>query len=116
MKAVAKPKTHQVPTGDQQGDPTARHGRRHPQVADHFLNWLAFILQHRDRTKTAWVLHGVPGTGKGLLTNDILRPIFGTLPDCSTPHGGAERAVQPLHGGTRFLVFVDEVQTKALQQ
>lgn len=30
-------------------------------IAEHFLNWLAYILQQRDRTKTAWVLHGTQG-------------------------------------------------------
>lgn len=84
------------------------------KIAEHFINWLAFILQHRDRTKTAWVLHGVPGTGKGLLTNDILRPIFGV-------HQTAARRMEELNEPynhfmrNSFLVFVDEVQTKALQ-
>ncbi len=84
------------------------------KIAEHFINWLAFILQYRDRTKTAWVLHGVPGTGKGLLTNDILRPIFGV-------HQTAARRMEELNEPynhfmrNSFLVFVDEVQTKALQ-
>ena len=30
-------------------------------TTEHFVNWLAFILQYRDRTKTAWVLHGTQG-------------------------------------------------------
>lgn len=46
-------------------------------VFEHFLNWLAVILQHRCRTMTAWVLHGTQGTGKGVMLNYILRPIFG---------------------------------------
>jgi hypothetical protein len=32
-----------------------------PNIIDHFMNWIAFILQNRDRTKTAWVLHGTQG-------------------------------------------------------
>ncbi len=43
----------------------------------HFVNWLAFIQQKRTKPGTAWVLHGVPGTGKGLLFHHIMRPIFG---------------------------------------
>jgi hypothetical protein len=84
------------------------------KITDHFLNWLSFILQHRDRTKTAWVLHGVPGTGKGLLTNDILRPIFGAA---QTAARRMEELNEPYNHFMRnsFLVFVDEVQTKALQ-
>lgn len=44
----------------------------------HFINWLAYIFQNRTKTGTAWVLHGVPGTGKGLLVSKILRPLFGS--------------------------------------
>jgi hypothetical protein len=44
----------------------------------HFVNWLAFIQQSRTKPGTAWVLHGVPGTGKGLLYHYIITPIFGT--------------------------------------
>lgn len=44
---------------------------------NHFLNWLAFIYQQRKKTKTAWVLQGTEGTGKGLLVNSIIRPTLG---------------------------------------
>ena len=43
----------------------------------HFVNWLAWIFVHRTKPQTAWVLHGVEGTGKGVLFNKILRPILG---------------------------------------
>lgn len=42
-----------------------------------FLNWLACIYQTRKKMMTAWVLHGVEGTGKGVLFKDVLMPIFG---------------------------------------
>jgi hypothetical protein len=48
----------------------------------HFMNWLAYIYQKRTKSGTAWVLHGIPGTGKGVLYNYIIRPIFG--PDYCT--------------------------------
>lgn len=85
-----------------------------PAVLEHFINWLAFILQKRDRSKTAWVLHGVPGTGKGLLCNDVLRPIFGAA---QTAARRMEELNEPYNHFMRnsFLIFVDEVQTKALQ-
>lgn len=47
------------------------------ETYDHFMNWMAYIFQNRTKTGTAWVLHGVPGTGKGLLFSKILRPLFG---------------------------------------
>jgi len=46
-------------------------------VVKRFLNWLAFIVQKRRRTETAWVLSGCEGTGKGLLIHNILKPIIG---------------------------------------
>jgi hypothetical protein len=42
-----------------------------------FINWLAFAMQERRKAHTAWVFSGVPGTGKGLFYERILRPIMG---------------------------------------
>lgn len=42
-----------------------------------FINWLACIYQTRQKMMTAWVFHGVEGTGKGILFKDVLMPIFG---------------------------------------
>lgn len=43
----------------------------------HFVNWLAWIIVHRKKPQTAWVLHGIEGTGKGVLFSKIIRPILG---------------------------------------
>jgi hypothetical protein len=83
------------------------------EVVEHFVNWLAFIVQKRDRTRTAWVLHGTQGTGKGILTSSILRPLFGTHTATRRMEEFNERYNHFMEGS--FLVFVDEVQTKALQ-
>lgn len=82
-------------------------------ITEHFINWVAFILQHRDRTKTAWVLHGTQGTGKGILANKILRPLFGAT---QTAMRRMEEFNEPYNGFMEkcFIAFVDEVQTKAL--
>ncbi len=81
-------------------------------VTEHFMNWVAYILQKRDRTKTAWVLHGTTGTGKGILTNNILKPLFGN-------HTATRRMEELADKYNHFmadslLVFVDEVQLEAL--
>lgn len=47
------------------------------QCRAHFINWLAWIFQHRDKTGTAWVFHGVEGTGKGVFYSHVLMPLFG---------------------------------------
>lgn len=52
------------------------HGDSHEAVA-HFINWLAAIFQERRLTKTAWVWHGTQGTGKGMLIDNLIRPLFG---------------------------------------
>lgn len=44
---------------------------------EHFINWLAYIYQTKRKSMTAWVFTGVPGTGKGLFANKILKPLFG---------------------------------------
>ena len=48
-----------------------------PAVKEHFINWLAHIIQNKKQTRTAWILHGTQGTGKGVLFNNILTPILG---------------------------------------
>lgn len=84
-----------------------------PDVTNHFVNWVAFILQKRSMTRTSWVWHGTQGTGKGILMNRILRPIF----------GHKQTVVKRLEEFNEqynsymvncFLVFVDEFQIKAL--
>lgn len=42
-----------------------------------FINWLARIFQTREKSMTTWIMHGVQGTGKGMLFNNIIRPLFG---------------------------------------
>jgi hypothetical protein len=78
----------------------------------HFINWVSFILQKRTRTLTAWVLHGTEGTGKGILMNRILRPIFGKN---QTASRRMEEFNEPYNAFMKqcFLVFVDEVDAKA---
>lgn len=44
---------------------------------EHFVNWFAFIFQKRDKARTAWMVHGTEGTGKGLFFKRIVRPLFG---------------------------------------
>ena len=44
-----------------------------------FMNWLAYTIQTRNKAMTAWVFSGVPGTGKGIFFDRILRPLIGEL-------------------------------------
>lgn len=83
-------------------------------ITDHFMNWLAVIAQKKDRTLTAWVLHGRTSTGKGILINRILAPLFGPS---QVAMRRLEELDEPYNGfmeGT-FIVYVDEVQTSTLK-
>jgi len=44
---------------------------------EHFINWLAYIYQEKQKAMTAWIFTGVPGTGKGVLVQKVLKPLFG---------------------------------------
>lgn len=44
---------------------------------NHFLNWIAAALQFKEKIGTTWLLQGVQGTGKGVMWEHILRPLFG---------------------------------------
>jgi len=44
---------------------------------ERFINWFAFIYQTKQKAKTAWLLQGTQGTGKGLFFHAVIRPIFG---------------------------------------
>lgn len=45
---------------------------------EHFINWFAWMVQKREKPETAWVVHGVEGTGKGLFIKRIAKPLLGS--------------------------------------
>ena len=77
-------------------------------ILERFLNWLAVIAQKLAMTQTAWVLHGTQGTGKGVMFNHILTPLFG-------PQNVTSRRMEELGSDftefmkNKFIVFIDEV-------
>lgn len=81
-------------------------------AVEHFMNWLSFIAQERERTRTAWIFQGTQGTGKGILMNKILAPMFGSK------QVAIKRASELSEKWTdfvvgKFIIFIDEVQTSA---
>lgn len=78
----------------------------------HFINWLAYIYQHRNKTMTAWVFGGVPGTGKGAFVNQILRPLFGQAHVTMKALENLEEQFNNFMRTAMFLV-VDEFQMSA---
>ena len=52
-------------------------GGKEDETFEHWLNWIAVVFQHRVKPRTAWVWHGVEGTGKGMIINSILAKLIG---------------------------------------
>lgn len=79
----------------------------------HFINWLCYIIKVRDKTQTAWVISGIPGTGKGVFFNNVIRPILGdTLFSCLMPQ------VEDNFKGwvsTSLLAVIDEFSMDAIK-
>jgi len=59
-------------------DKILRHMFTEPKMYEHFLNWLAWIVQNRAKTRTTFLLQGVQGIGKNLFYDLVIKPIFGT--------------------------------------
>ena len=82
-------------------------------VLNQFINWVAFIAQERRIAKTAWVIHGNEGTGKGILMHRILAPLFG---HAHTTMRRMEELTGKNNGFVKnmLIVCIDEVETKSL--
>ena len=72
-----------------------------------FTQWLAFLLQYGRKPKTAWLLHGGFGTGKGRLF-DVLSEVFGAK---QCVKWTANRAADQFNAALRTaqILFLDEV-------
>lgn len=80
----------------------------------HFINWLAYVFQTREKTGTAWIFHGVEGTGKGLLFTKILRPLFGEQHVIS----GSNKTIEDDFNDSlerACIVFIDELEMDSVR-
>lgn len=82
------------------GDPS-------PEVLGHFINWLAYIFQTREKTGTAWVFNGVEGTGKGRFTENVLIPLFGQEQVAQTNFSHVNGEFNGFLEHSMFVVFQD---------
>src|SRR5574343_851348 len=48
-----------------------------PEEVTHFVNWLAFAKQRKRKSGTTWLIHGTQGTGKGLMWEHVIVPLYG---------------------------------------
>ncbi len=77
-----------------------------------FILWISYIFQKRDKTGTAWVMHGAQGTGKGLLLDQVLRPLFGDSNTRQIRAGLLHDNFDNATGGT-LLLALDEFKINA---
>ncbi len=75
----------------------------------HFLNWLAFVLQIKEKTNTCWFMWGTQGTGKGLLYNYVLKPLFGA-PNLGMHLGSAIEDKFDAWRINKQLIIIDEFE------
>ena len=82
---------------------------------ERFINWLAYIYQTKRKAGTAWVLTGVPGTGKGLFYSRILRPLFG---EAHVPMKALQNIEEQfnLYMRTALFLIVDEFHMSSAAQ
>ena len=79
------------------------------ETIEYFWNWLAGIVQSLGMTGTAWILQGIQGTGKGLMYNHILMPLFGS-------HNTVSKRMEEMESEftgfmeNKFIVFIDEIE------
>ena len=79
------------------------------QLLNHFLNWFACIFQRKHKPLTAWVTHGIEGTGKGFFINKIATPLLGGKNAMSVTVSNVEDQFNGWLEG-KLLVLVDEVE------
>lgn len=79
-----------------------------PVATDRFINWLAYIWQTGKKPKTAWVLHGTYGTGKGRLQR-VLSFLFGDQCVVTTPENVNEHFNANIERSQ--ILWIDEVTT-----
>ena len=80
-----------------------------PATIDHFINWLACIVQFQNRTGTAWVWQGRQGTGKGVLFHQIITPLLGEVNVVSKRMEELESEFTG-YMENKFIVFIDEIE------
>lgn len=47
------------------------------KMLSHFINWLACAAQFKNKNRTTFLFQGVQGTGKGIMYEEIIRPLMG---------------------------------------
>ena len=76
---------------------------------EYFLDWLAAIVQLRRKLLTSWVLHGVQGTGKGIMMDKVIQPLLGVPFTAVLTQDALESRFNSVFRDSVFIAF-NEVQ------
>jgi hypothetical protein len=93
-----------------------RHALNNPKNVrdleyERFLDWMAFIVQKRERTEVAWLVYGGQGTGKGVVYEQIMAPLIGEANSGSVTVKDISEKFTDLTDN-KLLLLIDEVSQK----
>ncbi|OOV05781.1 hypothetical protein RF819_02815 [Rhodoferax fermentans] len=90
-------------------------GGQEDETFEHWLNWLAVIFQQKVKPKTAWILHGEEGTGKGVIVSRVLTPLLGAQ---YVQQKRASELEEKFTGWLEkaLIAFIDEIEVSASQR
>lgn len=77
---------------------------------DYFLNWLSFTFSTRKKSIVAWLLRGAQGTGKNLMFEEIITPLWGEN-HCSIVGNSALDSQFNPHMKHKMMIAYNEVTT-----
>ena len=92
---------------------TSMLGNPTQDIYEHFIHWLAYILQTRRKSETSWVVTGRTGTGKGTFVKHVLRPLFGDSAVQNVQFSALAKEFNGWLENSLFVVF-EECDTKAV--
>jgi hypothetical protein len=80
------------------------------EMAELFIDWLAYIYQERIKTRNAFLFQGTQGTGKDFMLNHLIAPVFGHL---YVQAVNQDRLASPFNSMLESNIFlaINEVQT-----
>lgn len=84
------------------------------ETLERFLDHISWVLQHKDKSGVAHVLHGIEGTGKGTFCEHVLKPLFGAS---NVMNITMAQLAQPFNAwmDDKLWIVVDEAQFSALR-
>lgn len=81
---------------------------------ERLIQWVASVIQTKRPNRTAWIFTGVPGTGKGLFTETILKALVGHKNVRTITTDDLESGYNGYAANNMFLIY-DEAQWESMR-